>query len=495
MKKSILTPLLVILAFLATNVVANWLSVRLDFTADQKYTLSPITKTTLKDLGEKVTIKAYFTADLPPELKSIQTDFKAMLTEYHNVSNGKVDFLFINPNEDEAIEKEAIGLGIVPNIINIREKDQATQKKVFLGAIVEAGDSSGTKIDRLPIINPDEMEYSLTKSIKRLTGKNKPTLGLLTGHGEIPAQAIPYPIQELGVLYQLEMVDLSQGAIKPSIGALVVLSPQDSFLTTDLQKIENYLASGGNILLGIDRVTGNMQEGGTATALNTGLETWLLKKGIEVVPNIVIDQKCSQVEIPVQAGSQYMQAVDFPYIPAIVNFGKHPITLGLEGLFLDLPSEIKIANTQNWEVTPLLLTSNHSNKQAAPVSFELEKEWSNADFPLSSIPLGVAITGKFGNEKPSKMVIIGDGGFVTSDFGQNQDNVSLLVNSVSWLMNDTALNQLRTKNIVYRPLREMDDTAKNFIKWLGFLFPIFLVIGYGIIRMQRKKSIRQQRML
>ena len=300
--------------------------------------------------------------------------------------------------------------------------------------------------------------------------------------------------QELGVLYKIENVDLSTNE-NIDVNALAIISPNDSFSVSDLKKIDKYVADGGSVFIGIDRVFGEMQNSRTAIKLNTGLETWLFSKGIQVDTNVVIDQQCTQVQVPIQEGLPFMNNVDFPYIPIIMNFGDHPAVQGFEGLFLEFPSEVSVIAQKDWTVTPLLYSSNRANRLPVPVFFEVEKRWSDADFPLVNLVTGLAIDGKISGDTPSKMIVIGDGGFAKGQFGENQDNVNLLVNGMSWLLNDTELNQLRTKAIPVRPINQnIDDTAKVFIKWTSFLFPLILVLVLGFVRMQRKKALRLHRM-
>ena len=60
-----------IVLFVAILVVINLLSeqffFRLDLTEEQQYTLSDATKDILRDLDEPITVKAYFSKDLPAD--------------------------------------------------------------------------------------------------------------------------------------------------------------------------------------------------------------------------------------------------------------------------------------------------------------------------------------------------------------------------------------------------------------------------------------------
>ncbi|HJW28419.1 MAG TPA: GldG family protein, partial [Saprospiraceae bacterium] len=113
---------------------------RIDLTEDHEFTMSKATKSVLHNIQDPVDIKAYFTADLPADFERIKTDFQNLLVEYHNISKGKVNYRFIDPGKDQSIEQEAMQAGIQPVLINVREKDEASQKKAYLGAVVEYED-------------------------------------------------------------------------------------------------------------------------------------------------------------------------------------------------------------------------------------------------------------------------------------------------------------------------------------------------------------------
>ena len=115
---------------------------------------------------------------------------------------------------------------------------------------------------------------------------------------------------------------------------------------------------------------------------------------------------------------------------------------------------------------------------------------------MSEIPVAVAMEGNFVNNTLSKMVVFSDGDFAVNGEGQQAqqlqpDNVSLMTNSIDWLSDDTGLIELRTKGITSRPLdAQLEDGTKSLVKYGNFLFPIILIVLFGIIRFQYKKKIR-----
>ena len=180
MKKTTLSTILLIAGILLLlNVLSQSFFHRFDLTADKQYTLSNATKNILTELESPVTVTAYFSEDLPPDLQKIRRDFQEMLVEYSNTSKGMVDYQFVNPNESPETEQEAGQSGIRPVMINIREKDQSKQQRAYLGAVLKMGDQQP---EIIPVISTGSgMEYSLTTSIKKLAVINKPVVGIVQG--------------------------------------------------------------------------------------------------------------------------------------------------------------------------------------------------------------------------------------------------------------------------------------------------------------------------
>ena len=82
-QKLFFTTILIIGILLIVNLLANEFHVRVDLTDEKQYTLSKATKDILNELEEPVTIKAYFSKDLPPNIAKTRQDFQEMLVEYY----------------------------------------------------------------------------------------------------------------------------------------------------------------------------------------------------------------------------------------------------------------------------------------------------------------------------------------------------------------------------------------------------------------------------
>ena len=98
-----------------------------------------------------------------------------------------------------------------------------------------------------------------------------------------------------------------------------------------------------------------------------------------------------------------------------------------------------------------------------PSYFQVDKQWSQNDFPMSNLTVGGVLSGNITGNAGSRLVVFTDGDFsVSGQRGQNPDNISLLVNGIDWLSDDTGLIDLRTKGTVTRPIKELEDGERSF---------------------------------
>lgn len=496
-KKLYSTVGLIILIIVMVNLVAMEYHVRLDFTEDHEYTLSKATIDILHGLQEPVTVKAYFSENLPANVEKVRRDFQEMLTEYANRANGNLLYEFDDPSKDQSTEQEIQQKGIRPILINVREKDQVKQQKAYLGAVVSLGDQD----EPIPFIEPGSaMEYALSTAIKKLSVKDKPKVGFLQGHGEPPLSEMSQLESELDVLYDCQQVNIDSTTLDPSIKTLAIIRPTDTIPPATLNKLSQFLNDGGHIVVAINRVDADLRSS-TGYATNTGLETWLTNYGVSVADNFVVDAKCGQINVVQQTGMfSIQQRVAFPYLPLVSAFDSdHPITKGLESVLFKFVSTVRFIGDSTLRFTPLVFSSDMSTALKAPQYFDVQKQWAQNDFPDKHLALGGVVEQKKSNGW--KMVVFGDGDFVVNgpaQQGQQQqlqgDNVNLMSNAIDWLSDDTGLIALRTKGATSRPIEELDDSTRALLKYLNFLVPIILVIAYGIVRAQRNKMLRLRRM-
>lgn len=487
--------LLLVVAFIVMAIISEKYYVRFDLTEGGQYSMSNATKNILSSLNKPVVITAYFTGDLPPDLDKVKRNFKDVLIEYSNLSDGNIVFKFVNPNADSEIESEAIAEGIQPVLFKARDKDEVKQQKVFMGAKISMDD----KKEIIPFINPEgSIEYDLTTAIKKLSVAKKPLIGFVQGHGEPALAAYREVKADLDVLYSVKEIYLSDTVRNiEDYKTLVISGPTTQFSQESLQILDNYIKGGGNLFIAFNSVIGNTQTLQGEENI-TGIEMWLENNGLKVDPKFVIDANCGVVNVSQPTGRFNMTTqVKFPFLPVVTNFADFPITKGLEQILLNFPSPISFSGDSNAIFTPLALSSNKSGLLSLPTILDVKKQWSGIDFQSGEQIVAALL--ELNNRNKSKIVLVSSGDLAVNGTGQQPrrlqpDNVSLMVNSIEWLSDETGLIDLRTKGITSRPIEQLSESKKNIIKWLNFLLPMLLVIVYGVIRMQRRRNQRMKRM-
>jgi ABC-type uncharacterized transport system involved in gliding motility auxiliary subunit len=435
------TIILVTVIVIVVNILSETYNFRIDLTEGKEYTLSNATREILKNLDKPVTITAYFSKDLPANIGDVSGNLRDMLVEYGNRSGGMVVYKFVNPNENENLEREAVQNGIQPIMINVREKD----------------------------------------------------------HGEPDISDIVQVYSELRVLYNVEALRLTDTTTIPEkYKTIAIIRPVDTIPAPQLSVLDKFLARGGNIFLALNRVQGNFQNA-TGTSVSVGMEDWLRRKGITIADNFIIDANCGVVTLQQQQGTFTMSTqVQFPYLPVIHKFADNPVTKGLESVSLQFASPITFSGDSLIKFIPIAFSSDKSGSLKTPLYFDIQKQWQLSDFPMSGLVVAGILEGKLSGNVNSKIILVSDGDFaVGGQNGGNQlppDNISLLVNSIDWLSDDTGLIELRTKGVTSRPIKKMEDSTKALLKWLNFLAPIVLIIIYGLIRMQMNRNKRIKRM-
>lgn len=502
--------LLIIGIALCANLLAEELIIRFDMTENNRYTLSPASIDIAESLDDPVTVKAYFSENLPPNLSRVKNELLNFLEEFRAYSDNNLEYKFINPNKDQATGKEAQQAGIRPVTIDVRKQNQISQKRAYLGA---AFSYQGNK-EVIPLLQPGgSMEYAIANKIKQLTIEEKPKIGLLQGHGEPPKQQMNQLVSELEQRYQLVNVSgLDTTSVSPDIEALLIIRPNQQLSQKELMAIDQYLMAGGHVVFAVNRVQ-TMMRRGRARVQNTGANQLLSAYNIPVKPNLVRDARASTIRMRQNRGGfQVVNNVQYPFIPQITNFSDHPISKGLESVAFQFVSSLDTTQVDSAQTLSILAKSSEKSGIArGRFNLSPNQEWSAQDFPQANLPLAAAVEGTFQSafaevdsidvplrkSQQTALVVFGDGDFVINGPRQRSqqlpaDNISLMVNSIDWLADDTGLISLRTQQVTDRSLMQLSDGTKTMLKYLNVFLPILFVLGYGFFRYQRRRARRRE---
>ncbi len=165
------------------NVAGMTLFFSFDLTRNKMYSISAASQSVVKTLSEPLTIKVFFTKNLPAPHNNTERYLQDLLEEYGNYANRFFNYRFYDVTAEsgditpEAKENQELAknYGILPVQIQAIEKDEVKFLKAYMGLVIIHGDI----IERIPTItSTDGLEYRLTTAIQKLNNKVSALIGL-----------------------------------------------------------------------------------------------------------------------------------------------------------------------------------------------------------------------------------------------------------------------------------------------------------------------------
>lgn len=472
----------ILLITLVINLISHYFPINLDLTDNKIHSVSPTTKKILKDLDDIVTIKAFVSKNLPPELVNVKETLENTLNQYSQYGGNNIKVQWIDPLEDKSAESEAMSLGITPMQFSSQERDELKVVKSYFGlAIFYAGNKE--VISALQEI--DNLEYQLTAGIKKLQSSELSKITFTSGNNETTeVQLIKkllnrnYHVADLNLGEEQEEISLPENT-----KTIIVAGPEKNFSEQASDFLKEQLKKGIGLIMLIDQV--KVGEGLRPTSLEIDYNDFLKNYGIEIEKKLVVDKSASFASFRTQQGG-FM--IPYPLWVKTKQTNRDidsPITAGLQTATFLWISPIKVNENSQvlWKSTNQAFSLDKFNN-IAPT-----RDWNFADQNLEQFNLAVLQT-QYENQ-PIKLAVVGDVDFIKDNSLQsNPENAQFFMNLVDYLSSDTDLISIRSKTTYSRPLQEIDSQQKEIIKYSSILFgPIILLLAGLYIRHKRKSVI------
>ena len=325
---------LVILGFIC---VVNYLStrvfVRADLTEKKMYSVSKATKNVLRKLDDIVSVKVYFSKNLPVNVRTLESDVHDMLSEYKAYAGKNLQITYEDPTKTEEEKHKVTQMGIPELQMQTYEKDKSQVVNCFMGIAV----LYGAKKEVMPVVqNLTNLEYDLTQAIQKVSRKESPKIGVLKTDSlpVIPPQyaqqmpANPEEVHEkykpvfesLEKNYNVETINVSDGKPIDADIKTLIIPGGTSFSNRTLFEIDQYFMKGGNLVVFADAIKVNFQYGAFAAPQDPGILKLLEHYGARVEHYLVCDAACGQVQIPQKVGPFQMNvAMSYPYFVRIIR--------------------------------------------------------------------------------------------------------------------------------------------------------------------------------
>jgi gliding motility-associatede transport system auxiliary component len=523
-------------AVVLVNLIATRVFGRLDLTQNHVYTLAPASKDTVKALPDYLTVKAYISKDLPPELANVSRYVRDLLDEYRTYSKGKLRFEAYDPIADKK-EEEAAACHVNKLQVQVLHSQKFEVGTYYLGLCFEYG-GQNEAIGEIGQV--EGLEYQVSSLIKRMTQKKR-KVAFTTGHGEQDlGQGFAFMKRALEQEFNSTTVNPSQAAIPDDVDALVVGGPKQAIDEKGRKEIDAFLMKGKGAVFLVDGMNmssphqGGMPEMGgmqpkIGQANDTGLTDVLEKYGFKVGQDFLLDKK-QNVPGPIELSGRRMLANHPIFVGAKteeIEDKDFSVLAGVNALVFPFGSSVELVGPLAGGKAPpqgklwtLAKTSPNAFKQTgfyffnptAPVEDGKEKgsfglayayqgplksAYAPAGTPGMSTP-EAANAPPSESKKPVRLVVVGDSDFASDEYMQISRFLpiygaggQMLFNAISWTMEDEALTPVRSKTMSARPIQVDSDSKVTAVKAFNIAGVPLAFIGFGLLRWRVRRSQRQ----
>jgi gliding motility-associatede transport system auxiliary component len=433
----LLVGVLILANFLNTRYHYRW-----DLTESQVFSLSPQTVKVLGQLKQDLEIHGFFEKGENPKISD--------LIRSYSYQSPRVKFTAVDPDRHPEMAKQF-------------KIQQVNTLHVTYG-------QESTNVT-------DATEEAVTNAIIKLTKATKKNVLFLTGHGEPKLDDKESPqgyAAAKGALenenYQVQEFLLStQEKVPADTSLLIVAAPEKPLLEHETTAIEDYLKSGGRLLVLLPSAP---EDGG----LKNLLRDW----GVDVGDDVVVDQV-----IRLFAGP----SLGVEPIAETYN-ANHPVTRDFkERTLFPLVRSVEPAKDPKGalEAASLVQTSSTSwaEKDLNGV-FKQGRASLGPDDKKGPISVAVAVTGnlkKLGLEKDGdlKLAVVGSAAFANNRYINIFFNRDFFLNAANWLVGQEEMISIRPRSVRASRL-QLTESESAAIFYLSFLIlpEILLIIGLAV---------------
>ncbi|MGC9982562.1 MAG: GldG family protein [Polyangia bacterium] len=527
---AILYALFVVGVVVLINLIGTRFFGRLDLTENKVYTLSQPSRDLVKTLPDFLTVKAFISSDLPPEIKTLSRYVRDMVDEYRTSSNGKFRWEAV-PDSDKNIDQDATHCKVDKIQIQVLRGTKFEMGSYYLGLCFLYGD----KMESIPQISRAEgLEFEISSLIKKLTVKKK-KIAFTTGHGESDTnQGFRALKQVLEQEYDLTTVNPSTTEIAADVDGLVVGGPKQALDEKGQREIDRFLMTGrGAVILDDGMAVSSPQQFAQSgmgqikmvQTNQTGLDKVLEPYGFKVGQNVIADNEAAMPGL-IDMGGGRRGLTQLPIWVGVQIAKNQGISIldGIRGLVFPLASTVdlvgplaggnvpaggklwKLASSSpsSWKHASFFIINQNTkieeSKERGPFAFgyAYQGPLKSAFVPASAAGVSTAEKQPLSeSQKPVRLVVIGDSDFANDDYFQlarafpfYEAGALMLHNAIGWTVEDEALIPLRSKSMGSRPLGTISEAKASTLKWVNVLGLPVLFCAYGVVRWRLRRMTR-----
>lgn len=511
---TLVTILTVIIVMAVANFLASRHPVRADLTQNKIYTLSDSTRKILAGLDDIVTMRIYFTEDLPPAMQALRRDVEDHLAEFKRAAGSNLQIEFIDPASSLMEEQKVAMLGIPPVQVNVFRKDKQEVAKIYLGMAVMHGDKKHV----LPVVRSvGNLEYELAEAILRVQSKRLPAIAWWEPAASDQARQDGFDLirGEIERRYEVSTIDGQKlSELEASrFPALVLISPR-SLSEEEVFSIDQYLMGGGRLIALIDRF--EINQALAIEPVETTAVDLMNHYGVLVEESLVLDRSNAMAAF---SGGPITYHMPYPYWPDVrkdeFNAGE-PIVADLESAVLPWtsPLSLKEAGAGETDAVSVLASTSPYAVSASPKAVGLDPQSAGEGLLRGSpgkLALIAMVSGPVrsyfadgGHKAPkgspfekesgagARIFAVGSSHWISDNFlGNFPANAILFQNALDAFAMGDLLIGIRSKEATSRPVAILSDAAMATIKYANVVCGPILVLLIGSIVLMFRRAHRR----
>lgn len=493
----IITTLALFIVLAVVNFLAARHPVRLDLTQDGTYTLSASTKALLAKLDDVLTVRVYFSSELPPELQAIGRDVDDLLSEYKSVAGSTFRVEHIDPASSALEEQKVAMMGIPPLQINVIRRDKQEVAKIYLGMAV----LYGGKQEIIPVVQGTRnLEYALDEAIIKVSSQALPTIAWWQPSEASLPEGDGYGLirDALSARYDIEDIsnDIPADFSPETYRALILVSPR-KLGENALKAIADYVDAGGKLIALVDRF--RLDENMAIVPIETDALPLLTTFGATIEDTIVLDDLNARATF---SGDVVTYHIPYPYWPDVRREGLNqnaPISSDLESVVLPWSSPIVLAENATPEGAAAVIATSSAEATAIPAkeagidpkaAADLLARGKHRRFVL------IAMLAEAAADQAPQLFVVGSSHWVSDRFlSMFPQNAALFQNAVDFFAMGNALIGIRSRQDAARPLVPTPDAVRFWFKYLNVAAGPIMVgaIGIAVFLVRRRRKRRALR--
>jgi ABC-2 type transport system permease protein len=455
--------LIVFAVYIIVTAIVDQTKWQIDMTQNKLATLSSESKQFLKTIDQPVSILFLFKTYQQSSKEFKQAD--DLLRQYAQASS-KIQYQVIDPDVHPELlpaktsEEQSFDSG------TIIVKSQQFSRIIPLNMWSIYSSNPQTGANNQISLN---LEGPVSNAIAYVLGAKQLKVYTITGHGEINPEQMAYANDQSFAAflrnqnYEVQPLSLTNKSFPTDADILCLLSPEDDLSTYEIEQLQNYVQSGGQLWINLIFSQGKQKR----------LLQWINSIGISV-SDPVVERDPSRLIAQFGNNPTY-------FIPDIQPFD---ITKGLEGMLLvGQPLQLKESTQKKRYVTlqPLLQSSGKAGLLILDADGNI-----NEPTPLvSPAILAYAITSQLDTNAPTSRIVLttGDLRLVSVVPG----TAKLTNNILTWLNNRSDQLNIPSKVLFQMPLRINVPVYLIYGALFVIIIPSALLIMALVVWNKRRK--------